>query len=142
MMRLLSRILATMAVGVPWSLVACGDDSPTPADDEPPTRLVVEVHPRGPDEPARRRTVVDCTDGMRESVTCQRLERLRTDAFAPVTRDRVCTQVYGGPATAVVRGKLRGRAVVGRFSLKNGCEIDRWERFAWLIGEPPRGAGR
>lgn len=120
--------------------VACGDDGDgsLAADDEPLTRLVVEVRPRGPGDPSLRRTVVDCSNDKRESVPCQRLENLPVSAFEPVPPGRVCTQIYGGPATAVVRGKLRGREVVGRFTLRNGCQIDRWERFAWLLGDPPR----
>jgi hypothetical protein len=48
--------------------------------------------------------------------------------FAPVARDAVCTQVYGGPQVARVLGRLRGRSVDATFRRTNGCETARWER--------------
>lgn len=122
-------------------LAACGDDGPASSDDQQ-TRLVVDVRPRGDEAPARRRSVADCSPGRAHSAICRRLRALPHDALAPVAGDAVCTQIYGGPATAVVRGAMRGRPVDTRFSLRNGCEIDRWKRFSWLIGEPPRGSVR
>lgn len=45
--------------------------------------------------------------------------------------------VYGGPAIARVEGTLRGATVAARFDRRNGCEIARWDRFSWLIGDAP-----
>jgi hypothetical protein len=45
-----------------------------------------------------------------------------------VPADVACTEIYGGPATARVRGTLQGKPVDARFSRTNGCEIARWER--------------
>lgn len=128
-----------VALAVPCTAAACGQDDDAgraPAGDAL-TRLTVTVHPRGPDEPRRRQTTVDCSGPARDQPTCRRLEALPPDAFAPVPPDRVCTQIYGGPATATVRGELRGQPLSARFSLQNGCQIDRWKRFAWLLGDPP-----
>jgi len=63
---------------------------------------------------------------------CRRLAVLRTP-FAPVPPDAVCTQIYGGPAVAYVRGTFRGRPVRAWFNRQDGCEIDRWSRVGVLF---------
>jgi hypothetical protein len=63
---------------------------------------------------------------------CRKLNALRTP-FAPTREDLVCTQIYGGPAEALVTGRFRGRLVRASFSRKDGCEIGRWARVAYLF---------
>ncbi|MGK5734189.1 SSI family serine proteinase inhibitor [Streptomyces sp. URMC 124] len=58
------------------------------------------------------------------------------DPFAPVPEDSVCTMIYGGPQRAKVTGRWAGRPVKAEFTRKNGCEIDRWDRFSSLLGTP------
>jgi hypothetical protein len=53
--------------------------------------------------------------------------------FAPVPPDAVCTQVYGGPEVAHVRGRVRGRSVDATFSRADSCQTDRWERASFLF---------
>jgi hypothetical protein len=53
--------------------------------------------------------------------------------FAPVPRNAVCTEIYGGPQTARVTGFYQGRRIWVVFSRINGCEIDRWNRHAFLF---------
>ncbi|MEV6331490.1 SSI family serine proteinase inhibitor [Streptomyces sp. NPDC051909] len=63
---------------------------------------------------------------------CKRLDQLAQagdDPFVPVPADGICTQQYGGPATAHITGTWHGRSVDARFSRANGCEIDRWENL-------------
>ncbi|HKU29936.1 MAG TPA: serine protease inhibitor [Arthrobacter sp.] len=63
------------------------------------------------------------------------VERFGEEIFFPVPRpDRICTQQYGGPQVAVVRGMFRGREVHSRFSRTDGCEIARWRTMAALLG--------
>lgn len=60
---------------------------------------------------------------------CERLAQLpgeSTDPFTPVSRDAMCTQQFGGPATARVTGSWRGRSIDAAFDRSNGCEIGRW----------------
>jgi hypothetical protein len=45
----------------------------------------------------------------------------------------MCTQIYGGPQEALVTGTFGGRRVWARFSRRNGCEIARWNRIAFLF---------
>jgi hypothetical protein len=63
---------------------------------------------------------------------CRRLLGLRRP-FAPVPRGTACTQIYGGPQTARVRGRLRGKRVSASFSRTDGCQISRWDRVRFLF---------
>jgi hypothetical protein len=56
-----------------------------------------------------------------------------------VPANTACTQIYGGPATARVRGRLPGGPVDARFELTNGCEIERWDRNRVLLDDAPGG---
>jgi hypothetical protein len=53
--------------------------------------------------------------------------------FAPVPKDVVCTQIYGGPQRALVRGTYGGRRVWARFNRTDGCQIARWNRHKFLF---------
>ncbi|WP_404288879.1 serine protease inhibitor [Glutamicibacter arilaitensis] len=48
---------------------------------------------------------------------------------------QVCTEIYGGPATATVSGKFRGQQVDTTFDRHNGCAISEWDALAPLLGE-------
>jgi hypothetical protein len=63
---------------------------------------------------------------------CARLARLAAP-FAPVPRGVMCSQIYGGPQTARVRGVFRGRRVDASFSRTDGCQTARWNRVAFLF---------
>jgi hypothetical protein len=66
---------------------------------------------------------------------CKRLLSLRSP-FRAVPRRAVCTQIYGGPQVAEVRGSLRGKAIVSTFKRTDGCEIQRWDRLRFLFPTP------
>ncbi|GAB7191977.1 SSI family serine proteinase inhibitor [Kineococcus sp. NUM-3379] len=59
--------------------------------------------------------------------------------FAPVPKDMMCTQVYGGPETASVQGRWGGEDVDTTFQRTDGCQIARWNRVAALL-QPGRPA--
>ena len=67
------------------------------------------------------------------AAACAKLATLRAP-FAPVPRNAVCTQVYGGPDVARVTGVFRGHAVWAVFRRRNGCETARWNALAFLLG--------
>jgi Subtilisin inhibitor-like len=72
---------------------------------------------------------------------CRRLSQMTVAAFAPVPSDAVCTQIYGGPQKAVVKGTVAGERIWASFRRRNGCEIARWQRLSpWLL--PPGGVTR
>lgn len=46
---------------------------------------------------------------------------------------RACTQIYGGPETALVTGTIDGENVNRRFRRTNGCELADFKRAAGLL---------
>lgn len=59
--------------------------------------------------------------------------------FAPVSPDAMCTQQYGGDATAEVTGAVLDAEggpvdVAATFSLTDGCEIGRWQAMGAVLG--------
>jgi hypothetical protein len=105
-------------------------DRPAP---EQPDRLTVIVSATG-NTRTDGRYELECgpaggTHPSAESA-CNRLEELareQQDPFAPVAEDQMCTQQFGGPATARVTGTWQGRQVDATFDRSNGCEISRWQ---------------
>ena len=72
----------------------------------------------------------------RPGVACRKLAAGGAKLFAPVRPGTVCTEIYGGPQRARVVGMLAGKRIWSTFALRNGCEIDRWQRVSpWLL--PP-----
>lgn len=49
------------------------------------------------------------------------------------TYDRACTQQYGGPEQATVKGTVFGQQVDRRFARTNGCQIADWSAVADLF---------
>lgn len=68
-----------------------------------------------------------------KAAACTALDAHGAAALPPVAKDRMCTQIYGGPETATITGTWRGQPVLSTFSLKNGCEIARWKLLAGLL---------
>jgi hypothetical protein len=99
------------------------------ADEREPTtfkRWTLRCSPVGGTLPTRRRA-------------CAKLAGMGAAAFAPVPPGVLCTEIYGGPDKAVVKGTLGTQRIWSSFRRRNGCEIDRWSRFVpWLL--PPGGS--
>ena len=54
--------------------------------------------------------------------------------FEALPGDQPCTQVYGGPDTATVKGTLNGEDVDAKLSRTDGCHIDQWDRAKAVWG--------
>ena len=68
---------------------------------------------------------------------CAKLLPMTAGAFARVPDDAICTQIYGGPQKAVVKGTIGSSRIWSSFRRRNGCEIARWARFSpWLLPPP------
>jgi len=97
--------------------------------------LIVYVWPRGVNGP-RREWTLRCgqPDGTLPAPgrACKRLAALK-EPFAPVPMQVACTEIYGGPQVAEVRGTFRSHMVRARFTRTNGCEIARWNRVRFLF---------
>lgn len=59
------------------------------------------------------------------------------DPFAPTPKNQMCTQIFGGPQTATVKGTWHGRPVDATFDRKNGCAVKRWNDIAAVFGPLP-----
>jgi Subtilisin inhibitor-like len=70
----------------------------------------------------------------RPPATCRAITAAGRSAFRAVPPDTACTEIYGGPAVAIVTGRLDDRRVWARFTRENGCQIARWQRLVLLLG--------
>jgi hypothetical protein len=105
----------------------------------PSAELTVTVWPDGRSHGAQTWTLrCDPVGGTlpRRTAACRRLSAFPTNPLASTPPATVCTQIYGGPQEALVRGMFRGRRVWTRFARRNGCEIARWHRVAFLFPVP------
>jgi hypothetical protein len=67
------------------------------------------------------------------AAACAALAANGAAALPPVPKDRMCTQIYGGPDTATVTGTWNGQKVSATFKKTNGCEINRWKALEGLL---------
>ena len=72
------------------------------------------------------------------TTACRALETNGAAALPPVPKDKVCTQIYGGPETATITGTWQGKKIVSRFARNDGCQISRWKLMEGLL--PPGGS--
>ena len=103
--------------------------------DEPRTSLVVEVVADRGAAPARWTLTCEPAGGdhPQPDAACSILDG---QAVAPLPADSVCTEVYGGPETATVRGTFRGQRVDLALSRTDGCRIAQWDRLGPLLSAP------
>jgi hypothetical protein len=133
-------ITATVAVGCGTD---AGEDQTTtdssPADTPtsgPETELTV-VLDQGDGAPPEEWTLTcDPVGGSHPDpeAACATLAELDPEVFEPVPPDAMCTMIYGGPQTAEVTGHWNGDPVDAEFARENGCEIDRWDTAASVLG--------
>jgi hypothetical protein len=113
------------------ALAACSGDREGERGGAPTVDLVISVTtPQG-----NRETRLQC-DADGGSRRCDIARRLADFLAEEPPRDRVCTEIYGGPETARVRGTIGERRIDRRFSKTNGCEIADWERAEPLLAAP------
>lgn len=118
--------------------VACSD-SGSAKDVTIDLRIAVWPQGRGAGKPVRRFTL-HCNPlrgNLPHGDRACYLLAVTSRPFAPIPRDTVCAQVYGGPEVARVQGRLRGRRVDATFRRTNACETARWERVAFLFPTRP-----
>jgi Subtilisin inhibitor-like len=135
---LLAALVALLAVGCGSESDAAGDagGGDTGADEAPAgTELTITVWLQGRDG-ASEEVLLTCDPPggthPRPEEACLALQA-DPSALEPLPPDSVCTQIYGGPEEAEVVGTLDGEQVHATFSRQNGCEVDRWDRFAAVL---------
>lgn len=116
---------------------------PPPGGDQPGgsgTKLTITVRMGPSAHPITRTLTCDPPGGDTPNAAgaCAGLEKAAAakagDPFAPTPKGQMCTQIYGGPQTATVKGTWKGRKVDTTFARKNGCEVKRWNDLAALFG--------
>jgi hypothetical protein len=124
--------LATLLIALAL-FAGCGEDDEQPAAPSGSlAELTVEVDPDGPDAKPARQGTISC-DAPEDSEVCRALADVKPETFEPTPADVACTQQYGGPETATVKGTLRGEPVDATFSRENGCQIARWQDAAAIL---------
>ena len=116
------------------ALLAASIAAAAPASTSP-TELRITAWPNGPSGAAKRWTLQCEPAGgtlPRAGQACASLARM-TAPLRPTPPGSVCTQIYGGPATAIVTGVFEDRRIWTRFSRRDGCEINRWNRHRFLF---------
>lgn len=138
--------VAGMAVAIFLALAGCGDS------DEPAARQTST----SPSDAIELTVLYDDGSGRRTSgaLTCRGADRRAEGALegrasgaelcaqargvaelltTPPEKGRACTQIYGGPETAVVSGTIDGEKIDRRFTRTNGCELADFKRAAGLL---------
>ena len=101
-----------------------------------PTRLSVELVAAPGQAPQRWTLTCDPAGGDHPDPegACRDLAAA-DDPFAPLPADAMCTEIYGGPQTAVVEGTWRGEPVRLELSRTDGCRIAQWDALGAVL--PP-----
>ena len=117
-------------------LVACAGQDTVSAPEPSPaaTSLVIEVVAEQGAAPTRWTLTCDPAGGDHPDpeAACRALAAT-AEPFAPVPADALCTQQYGGPQTATVRGTYRGEPVDLALSRVDGCRISQWDALGALL---------
>jgi hypothetical protein len=122
-------LLALAVVAAAVALAACGSDKSGSGNGQS-TDIVVTVA-----APTIVKRHIRCPG----TPECARLSKLTVSDFNR-PKNAQCTQQFGGDWKATITGTLHGRPLAANFMLTNGCEISRWQRFAWLLGKrAPKG---
>lgn len=113
-----------------------GPPGSAPLTTEPRTELTLELvdEQQGPAEQLTLTCDPAGGNHPQPEQACADLAREK-QPFAPLTGSGRCTEIYGGPATAVVSGIYRDQKVVLKLARTNGCEIAQWDRLGAFL--PP-----
>ena len=113
-----------------------GGASQGAAGSTPETELTISYWPegRGTEPPERWTLRCDPAGGTvpRAAAVCRQLAAM-TKPFVRRSKSLVCTDQYGGPQQAVIAGTHKGSRVWIVIGMRNGCDISRAKRLAFLV---------
>ncbi|WP_053226057.1 hypothetical protein [Solirubrobacter soli] len=128
---------AALALVLAAALAGCGSDEPSQAGG--PTgelaNLTVTVDRdggKGGQEP--QVLELKCAKPT-DSQACGAAAGISAADIRPTDGNVACTQIYGGPEEATIKGTIRGEEINATFSRTDGCEIERWDRVKALLAE-------
>lgn len=114
----------------------CGSDSSGSSNSSGSTDLKITVQPNGRAASSTTYTL-KCPQGTGTlpdaRAACSKLKQVSAKTFAPVPTGTACTEIYGGPQTAQVGGRLAGKPISAEFERTNGCESARWDLLTFLF---------
>jgi hypothetical protein len=139
--------LASVAVALGLALAGCGDanDEPAAAQTSTTASGAIELTVVYDDGSGRKRTggltcrgADQTAEGALKDVAsadklCAQARGISGLLTSKRDKARACTQIYGGPETAIVTGTIDGDSVERRFSRTNGCELADFKRAAGLL---------
>ncbi len=144
-------LVAALALAGCGSQESGSDSAPTPSGSgvvrpgtPPQTDLTVSVKAAQAAAATTRKLTCDPVGGNHPDAqsACASLaaaKKQAKDPFAPTPKNQMCTQIYGGPQVATVKGTWQGKPVDATFTRKNGCEIKRWSDLGPIFGKIPPG---
>ncbi len=117
-------------------LAGCGSDEPNPSapGNDKLAQLTITVDSDGEGGAPAKELQLNCAEPT-DSVACGAAAGVSARDLAPTPGDTACTQLFGGPETATIKGTIRGEPVDAQFSRRDGCEIERWKRVEALLAE-------
>jgi hypothetical protein len=128
-MRIAALIVLLAAVG-------CGTGASAPAASSGATELKITYWPQGRTAASAKKRTLRCAPAggthPQAASACRKLAAM-TSPFAPIPKDAVCTEQYGGPQVALITGTFRGHALWTQLAARNGCEIARFKRLSFLV---------
>jgi len=125
-------VLPVLAVAL---LAGCGSDEPTPSagGSGQLAHLVVTVDDDGAKGSAKPRSLtLDCAEPT-DSAACGAAAGVSAANLQAPAGDMACTQIYGGPDEATIKGTILGNPVDATFSRTDGCQTSRWRKVQKLL---------
>jgi hypothetical protein len=113
----------------------CGSETIETGDEPVGAQLEVTVWPEGAGGDHLMASLTCDPDGGSHPDpvrACDAIEK-HADALNSVPGGVACTEIYGGPDQAEVRGTVKLQSILARFNRTNGCEISRWDKLAPLL---------
>ena len=125
----------TVLIAVLIAAIGCGASQGT-AGSTPDTALTITFWPDGRDAGDSKQWTLRCSPAggtlPRAAATCGRLLAM-TKPFAPARKNLVCTDIFGGPQQALIAGRYKGERIWTQLGLRNGCQIARAKKLAFLV---------
>ena len=125
----------TVLIAVLLAAVACGAGQ-VAAGSTPETELTITFWPNGRDEGDSKRWTLRCSPANgtlpRAATTCRQLLAM-SKPFAPQRKNVMCTDIFGGPQQALITGEYKGERIWTQIGMRNGCQVSRAKRLAFLV---------